>query len=111
VREGDVLVSSGLGERFPAGFPVAEVSRVDRETGESFMSVDARPLAALDRGLEVLLVQPDPVAAAEPELTEGGADELTPDNSTPAQNDVDSAGDTAVESAPGPGEETPEEEQ
>lgn len=64
VREGDMLVTSGLGERFPAGFPVAEISRVDRETGEAFMSIDARPLAALDRGLEVLLVQPDPADPA-----------------------------------------------
>lgn len=63
VREGDMLVSSGLGERFPAGFPVAQVTQVDRETGAAFMSVDARPLAALDRGLEVLLVQTGPEIA------------------------------------------------
>lgn len=56
VREGDVLVTSGLGERFPAGFPVAEVLRVVREAGEAFVRVEARPLGALDRGSEVLLV-------------------------------------------------------
>jgi len=67
VREGDMLVSSGLGERFPAGFPVARVETVNRETGGAFLRVDARPLAALDRGLEVLLVLPlTPEAQPEP---------------------------------------------
>ena len=48
--------SSGLGERFPPGFPVAEVVAINRATGGAFLDVDARPLAALDRGREVLLV-------------------------------------------------------
>lgn len=64
VREGDVLVTSGLGERFPAGFPVGEVTQLVRDTGEAFMAVDARPFAALDRGREVLLVLPGAPAAA-----------------------------------------------
>ena len=64
VREGDLLVTSGLGERFPAGFPVAEIIRIDRQTGDTFARVYARPLAALDRGREVLLVIQKP---AEPE--------------------------------------------
>lgn len=58
IRPGDVLVTSGLGDRFPAGFPVAEVTTIDRDTGEPFADVAARPLAALDRGREVLLVVP-----------------------------------------------------
>jgi rod shape-determining protein MreC len=59
LREGDVLVTSGLGDRFPAGFPVAEVSHIERDTGGAFARVEARPLAALDRGREVLLVVPN----------------------------------------------------
>jgi rod shape-determining protein MreC len=53
---GDTLVTSGLGDRFPPGFPVAVVSSVNRDTGNAFADVQARPLAALDRGREVLLV-------------------------------------------------------
>ena len=66
VRVGDRIVTSGLGDRFPAGFPVAEVSTVDRPTGAAFMNVDALPLATLDRGREVLLVLEKPGDAREP---------------------------------------------
>ncbi|MBT8048454.1 MAG: rod shape-determining protein MreC [Xanthomonadales bacterium] len=56
VREGDLLVTSGLGDRFPGGYPVALISRINREEGLSFAQLQARPLAALDRGREVLLI-------------------------------------------------------
>jgi rod shape-determining protein MreC len=56
VRVGDLLVTSGLGDRFPPGFPVAQIERINRDTGGTFAEVDARPLAALDRGRELLLV-------------------------------------------------------
>lgn len=101
VREGDVLVTSGLGERFPAGFPVGEVAQVRRETGEAFMEVDARPLAALDRGREVLLVLPAPAAfgpvadSAAPEDPTG--DMASPDEGTP---EVAPREDTPGENAP-----------
>ena len=68
VRAGDLLVTSGLGRRFPGGYPVAVVTAVDREEGRTFARVDAAPLAALDRGREVLLisitVNPEPEATA-----------------------------------------------
>ena len=57
MREGDLLVTSGLGERFPGGYPVALVSTIDREEGRTFVHVEAEPLAALDRGREVLLIR------------------------------------------------------
>lgn len=58
VSPGDMIVTSGLGDRFPAGFPVGEVLRVDRDSGETFATVYLRPFAALDRGREVLLIKP-----------------------------------------------------
>ena len=58
VREGDLVVTSGLGDRFPSGYPVATVVGVLREEGQTFAQVVARPLASLDRGREVLLVVP-----------------------------------------------------
>jgi rod shape-determining protein MreC len=56
VRTGDLLVTSGLGGRFPIGYPVAEVTEVQRRPGEAFARVSARPLAALDRARHALLV-------------------------------------------------------
>lgn len=56
VRQGDLVVTSGLGHRFPSGYPVAIVTVIDREEGRTFARVEATPLAALDRGREVLLI-------------------------------------------------------
>lgn len=56
VREGDLLVSSGLGGRFPVGYPVAVVDTVERDPGEAFARILATPSAALDRSRHVLLV-------------------------------------------------------
>ena len=58
VSPGDMVVTSGLGDRFPPGFPVGEVERVDRDSGETFATVYLRPFARLDRGREVLLIEP-----------------------------------------------------
>jgi rod shape-determining protein MreC len=57
VSPGDTIVTSGLGDRFPPGFPVGEVERVERDSGETFATVYLRPFAALDRGREVLLIE------------------------------------------------------
>jgi len=56
IREGDLLVTSGLGGRFPVGYPVAVVSEVERDPGQPFARILARPTAALDRSRHVLLV-------------------------------------------------------
>ncbi|MEZ5573626.1 MAG: rod shape-determining protein MreC [Halioglobus sp.] len=53
---GDLLVTSGLGGRFPEGYPVAVVTEVERDPGEAFARVIATPSAALDRTRHVLLV-------------------------------------------------------
>ncbi|WP_116368555.1 rod shape-determining protein MreC [Parahaliea mediterranea] len=56
IREGDLLVTSGLGGRFPVGYPVAVVSAVERDPGQTFARILAQPTAALDRSRHVLLV-------------------------------------------------------
>lgn len=56
VLEGDVLVSSGLGGIFPAGYPVATVSTITESAGGDFASISARPLAPVDDVREVLLL-------------------------------------------------------
>ncbi|WP_373089902.1 rod shape-determining protein MreC [Zhongshania sp.] len=56
IQVGDFLVSSGLGGRFPGGYPVGEVTDVSIDPGQSFAEVRARPMAQLDRSRNVLLV-------------------------------------------------------
>lgn len=58
VRRGDLLVTSGLGGTFPAGYPVAMVDEVLDISGEPFLTVTATPTAALNRVREVLLLWP-----------------------------------------------------
>lgn len=62
VKVGDLLVSSGLGQRFPVGYPVAEVTEVVIDPGKPFARVMARPIAELNRSRHVLLVFDRPPA-------------------------------------------------
>lgn len=66
VKPGDLLVSSGLDGIFPAGYPVASVTKVERNPAETFALVEARPLAQLDRDREVLLLWAEPPATTAP---------------------------------------------
>lgn len=62
---GDLVVTSGIGGRFPAGLPVARVEEVTRRPGQAFASATARPLAAMDRNRIVLILR-DPALASAP---------------------------------------------
>ena len=59
IKVGDLLVSSGLGQRFPAGYPVATVNEVIHDSGQPFAIVRAVPTAALNRSRYLLLVFSD----------------------------------------------------
>ena len=56
IQVGDLMVSSGLGRRFPIGYPVGVVETVKRDPGQAFLEVAVRPSAELDRSRFVLLV-------------------------------------------------------
>ena len=56
IKVDDTLISSGLGGVFPPNYPVATVTKVERTAGEPFATVEAIPLAHLDKSREVLLV-------------------------------------------------------
>lgn len=56
VRVGDLLVTSGMGGVFPAGYPVARITEVADDPSSPFATVKAEPTAHLDRSYEVLLV-------------------------------------------------------
>ena len=68
IRRGDLLISSGLGGRFPAGFPVGTVTALQADKLRLFVTADATPAAHLERGSEVLLVsnRPAPVDVGPP---------------------------------------------
>ena len=76
---GDLLVSSGLGGVYPPGYPVGKVTAVERDPGQPLLSVEAEPLAGLDRDPEILLVwferdvvEPEPEPEAKPATTTAG---------------------------------------
>lgn len=78
VQIGDLLITSGLGGHFPAGYPVAKIREVRHEPGKPFATVTATPNANLQRIREVLLVW---TMVAEPPLEEpevGPEDNVTP---------------------------------
>lgn len=56
VKVGDLLVTSGLGGRFPSGYPVGEIHELRHAGGESFMEAIAYPKAQLNQGRQALLV-------------------------------------------------------
>lgn len=56
IQVGDQLLSSGLGNRFPVGYPVGVVDSLEFQPGKPFVEVRAKPSAQLDRTRHVLLV-------------------------------------------------------
>jgi rod shape-determining protein MreC len=61
---GDLLVTSGLGGGFPAGYPVGTVAEVKRDPALSLADVEVKPAAALDRSRELMFVWLKPQTAA-----------------------------------------------
>ena len=97
LKQGDLLLSTGMGGVFPPGYPIAEVTQVVRNASTTFALVDARPTARLDRDREVLLVWFDPPEAVNP----APAAEVTPTEAPPTE----AAPASTVTSAPAPGDE------
>lgn len=97
LKQGDLLLSTGMGGVFPPGYPIAEVTQVVRNASTTFALVDARPTARLDRDREVLLVWFDPPEAVDPPP----AAEVTPTEVSPTE----AAPASTVTSAPAPGDE------
>ncbi|WP_018577555.1 rod shape-determining protein MreC [Legionella shakespearei] len=60
IHPGDMLVTSGLGRRYPEGYPVGRVEQVNSIPGEDFVKVKVSPIALLNRNRLVLLIWPDP---------------------------------------------------
>ena len=78
IRVDDKLVTSGLGGKFPPGYPVATIAQIDRSPDNPFASITAIPTAHLDRSREVLLVW------------SLSSDTITPDSTPPDSPQPDS---------------------
>ncbi len=73
IRKGDLLLTSGLGGRFPAGYPAARVVKVVADPNEAFLQVEAEPVARLSHGKQVLLIWPGETAPAPAQAAGPGA--------------------------------------
>ncbi len=59
IQTGDLLVTSGLGEKFPEGYPVARVTAVIQNDANAFAVVQSEPVAKIDRLRYLLLLWPE----------------------------------------------------
>lgn len=58
IREGDLLVTSGLDGVYLAGFPVAKVVSIERDNSYAFARIRCAPVAAVENFGEVLVLAP-----------------------------------------------------
>jgi rod shape-determining protein MreC len=75
IKKGDLLVSSSLGGRFPAGYPVGRIEEVRRVSGEHFIEAVATPAARLNQGRQALLVWSQQLPIDEAQAREAAAAE------------------------------------
>lgn len=57
IEIGDLLVTSGLGGKFPSGYPVAKVDFIESDLSEQFYKVSAKPIAHLNQVREIMLLK------------------------------------------------------
>lgn len=91
IKKGDMFVSSGMGGRFPAGYPVAKVVEIVSDLNEPFLEIVAEPVARLDYTKQVLLIRPM-------DDTEALASPL--DNAVSAQSALEENAETGLQAEP-----------
>jgi rod shape-determining protein MreC len=104
VREGDLLVSSGMGGSFPSDYPVARVTRIVNDPNEAFLEIKARPAAQLNHGKQVMVIHRVTKPAPTPPPPSPAA--VAPKASAPAARTSPPAPPAAVPVKPAPGAET-----
>jgi rod shape-determining protein MreC len=108
VKAGDLLLTSGLGGVFPAGYPVARITEVHRDAVQPLAQVRATPFASVDTDREVVLVwfredHPAAPASTTTGVLKVGNPKLQPQAAPPPRpkpGSSDSAGSDAAGTAP-----------
>lgn len=100
IAVGDVLVTSGLGGRFPAGLPVGVVSALGPDDSGTFIRATAVPAAGLARSGEVLVLKQVPEDIGAPAMPDdAGSQILVGPPAPPASPPLDPQGDPPATSA------------
>ena len=74
IQNNDRLVTSGIDGTYPAGLPVATVTRIERDAENAYARVVCRPAAGVDRGRFVLVLLDDTAKPPRPEETQTAKD-------------------------------------
>lgn len=91
VRPGDVIITSGLGGRFPPGFPVGTIKALAPDDNRAFLVGDVATAAQLDRGRDVLLLRENRESVTQPPVA-------TDSVATPDRGGAEPASNTATPS-------------
>lgn len=97
VRVGDILVTSGLGGRFPPGFPVGSITSLRPDDSRAFLIGEVKPAAQLDRGREVLVLLSIPPPPAD--TAQFDTQPAMPDTPSASSPEAQAAAENAAKSA------------
>jgi rod shape-determining protein MreC len=112
VQAGDVMMTSGLGGVFPAGYPVGRVAEVHRDAVQPLAQVRAIPFANMNTDREVMLVwfregHPAAPVAATGGDAKGGNTHMQPQGTPPKRPAAPAQPPAAPAPAKGPAQPSP----
>lgn len=99
VDRGNLVVTSGIGGRFPPGLPVARIGSIQRQPGQAFATAIAAPLSAMDRNRLVLILESAPRADENAPVQDSGAESGPDSPAGQAAEDAAAAQEPADENA------------
>lgn len=103
IRPGDMLVTSGLGGRFPEGYPVGIIKSFDVDSQNAFAVVSVTPTAQLERLRYLLLLWPNKSETTPPPTADEvreAARERIPDALPPLETTPDAEGAVSAGTRP-----------
>ncbi|WP_435594020.1 rod shape-determining protein MreC [Proluteimonas luteida] len=107
VEVGDTVVTSGLGGRFPPGFPVGTITALEPDDSRAFLVGDLEPAAQLDRGRDVLLLRDLIVPVTTADLDAEAAARAEAEAAAAATGDADAAATDGAQAESAPPGATP----
>lgn len=71
IKNGDILVTSGIDGVYPAGLAVAKVVQVESKSSDAFARIVCQPLAGIDRNRQLLILLTETTHPPRPEPDDG----------------------------------------